>query len=272
MKAVTIPLSRKRTPMKKIAYLLAVLFIAASCVGSGGLHYDQLTKGEKIETSRSQLDHSNFDALLNKYVNEAGFVDYEGLAEEQAALKSYLVYLSVNQPKADWETGEQFAYYINLYNASTLDIIIDNDMPGSIQDIKGPFGQVWIKNFIVVDGKDYSLADIEKGVLQKMGDPRIHFAINCASFSCPKLMKTAYTGENVDDLMKQAADEFINSDKNDLSDPNNPKLSSIFSFYPKDFEAHSGTVIKYINQYADKKINEGATIEYKDYDWSLNKQ
>lgn len=267
-----IPLSRKRTTMKKIAYLLSILFIAASCVGSGGLHYDELKNGEKIEASRAQLDHSNYDALLKKYVNEAGFVDYEGLATEQAALKSYLVYLGTNPPRKDWETGEQFAYYINLYNASTLDLIIDNDMPGSIKDIDGPFGQVWIKKFIVVDGDDYSLADIEKGILQKMGDARIHFAINCASVSCPKLLKNAYTGKNVDDLMEQAANEFVNSDKNDLSDPNNPKLSSIFSFYPKDFKAETGTVIKYVNQYADTKINEGATIQYKDYDWSLNKQ
>jgi len=258
--------------MKKIAYLLSVLFIAASCVGSGGLHYDTLEKGEKIEATRAQLDHSNFGDLLKKYVNDEGLVDYEGLATEQAALKSYLVYLSVNPPRKDWEIGEQFAYYINLYNASTLDLIIDNDMPASIQDIKGPFGEVWIKNFIVVDGDEFSLADIEKGILQKMGDARIHFAINCASISCPKLLNEVYTGKNVDDLMEKAANEFINSEKNDLSDSSNPKLSSIFDFYPKDFKAESGTVIKYINQYATNKINEGATIQYKNYDWSLNKQ
>ncbi len=258
--------------MKKIAHLVGLLLLAASCVGSGGLHYDALKKGEKIEATRAQLDHSNFDALLKKYVNNAGFVDYKGLATEQAKLKSYLVYLGTNPPKSDWETGEQFAYYINLYNASTLDLIIDNDMPGSIQDIKGPFGQVWIKKFIVVDGKEYSLADIEKGVLQKMGDPRIHFAINCASFSCPKLLNEAYTGKNVDKLMEQAANEFVNSDKNDLSDPNNPKLSSIFSFYPKDFKAVEPTIIDYVNRYAKNKINTGATVSYKDYDWSLNKQ
>jgi len=272
MKVEINPLSRKRTPMKKIAYLLSILFIAASCVGSGGLHYDSLKNGEKIEASRAQLDHSNFDKLLKKYVNDAGFVDYEGLAGEQAALKSYLVYLGTNPPKKDWETGEQFAYYINLYNAATLDLIIDNDMPGSIKDIDGPLGQVWIKDFIVVDGNDYSLADIEKGVLQKMGDPRIHFAINCASYSCPKLLRTAYTGKNVDDLMERAANEFVNSDKNDLSDPDNPKLSSIFSFYPKDFKSVEPTIIEYVNRFADQKINEGANVTYKDYDWSLNKQ
>ncbi|WP_041497524.1 DUF547 domain-containing protein [Nonlabens marinus] len=258
--------------MKKIAYLLLILCLGISCVGSGGLHYDQLTNGEKIEATRSQLDHSNYEALLKKYVNEKGFVNYEGLAEEQAKLKSYLTYLSVNPPRKDWETGEQFAYYINLYNASTLDLIIDNNMPASIKDIDGPLGQVWLKDFIVVDGNKYSLADIEKGVLQKMGDPRIHFAINCASYSCPKLLKTAYTGKNVDELMDRAANEFVNSDKNDLSDPNNPKLSSIFKFYTSDFTAVEPTLIDYVNRYANKKINVSATVEYKDYDWSLNKQ
>ncbi|WP_231717772.1 DUF547 domain-containing protein [Nonlabens sp. YIK11] len=258
--------------MKKIAYLIAVLLIAASCVSSGGLHYDSLQNGEQMETSRANLDHSNYDELLKKYVNEAGFVDYQGLATEQAKLKSYLTYLSVNPPKSDWETGEQFAYYINLYNASTLDLIIDNDMPGSIKDIDGPLGQVWLKDFITVNGKQYALADIEKSVLQKMGDPRIHFAINCASYSCPKLLRTAYTGKNVDELMDRAATEFVNSDKNDLSDPNNPRLSSIFKFYTSDFTSNGMTLVEYVNQFASDKLNTGAKVTYKDYDWSLNKQ
>lgn len=258
--------------MKNIAYLVVVLLLVTSCVGSGGLHYDQLKKGEQIETNSARLDHSNYETLLQKYVNEAGFVDYKGLATEQTKLKSYLRYLGTNPPKKDWETGEQFAYYINLYNAATLDLILDNNMPESIKDIDGPLGQVWIKKYIAVDGKEYSLADLEKGVLQDMGDPRIHFAINCASYSCPKLMRTAYTGKNVDELMTRAAKEFVNSDKNDLSDPNNPKLSSIFKFYPKDFRAAGGTIIDYVNMYANQKINPDVTITYKDYDWSLNKQ
>lgn len=267
------PLSRKRTYlMKNIAYLIIVVGLLVSCTSSGGLHYDALTKGEKIEATRAQLDHSNYDALLKKYVDDKGFVDYEGLATEQAKLKSYLVYLSVNPPRTDWETGEQFAYYINLYNASTLDLIVDNDMPASIKDIDGPLGQVWLKKYIVVNGKTYSLADIEKSVLQQMGDPRIHFAINCASFSCPQLLNQAFTGKNVDTLMEKAAFNFVNSDKNDLSDPNNPKLSSIFSFYPKDFKTVSPTIIDYVNKYADNKVNAGAKVDYKDYDWSLNKQ
>lgn len=258
--------------MKKFLYYIGIIAITFSCVGSGGLHYDTLSSGEEIKATTATLDHSSFDELLKKYVDDKGFVDYKGMQSDQSQLKSYLEYLGKNAPDENWETGEQFAYYINLYNAATLDLIMDNNMPGSIKDIDGPLGQVWLKDFINVNDKQYSLADIEKSVLQKMGDPRIHFAINCASYSCPKLMNGAYTGKNVDQMMTRAAKEFINSNKNDLSDPNNPKLSSIFSFYPKDFKAKSGTIIDYINQYATKKINPGATITYKDYDWSLNKQ
>jgi hypothetical protein len=94
-------------------------------------------------------------------------------------------------------------------------------------------GQVWLKKFIKVEDKEYSLAAVEKNMLQKMGDARIHFAINCASYSCHKLQNTAFTAANVNALMNKSAKEFINSDKNDFTDPNHPKLSSIFSFYPK---------------------------------------
>ncbi|AZQ42822.1 DUF547 domain-containing protein [Nonlabens ponticola] len=258
--------------MKKITYLLLFIFITASCVGAGSLYYDTLEANEQISTNRSQLDHSEYDKLLKRYVNEEGFVDYEGLKKEHAALKSYLTYLSVNPPKKDWENGEQFAYYINLYNAATLDLILDNDMPASIKDISGPLGQVWLKEYINVNGEMYSLASIEKGVLQKMGDPRIHFAINCASYSCPKLMRDAFTGSNVDELMDRAAREFVNSDKNDLSDPANPKLSSIFKFYTSDFTDTGKSLVAYVNQYADQKINTGAKVDFKEYDWSLNDQ
>ncbi len=258
--------------MKHVFYYVALALSITSCVSSGNLYYEVLKKGESIETSTSLLDHSSYSDLLSKYVDQDGLVDYNGLKSQQSDLKSYLDYLSSHAPQADWTTGEQFAYYINLYNAATLYLIIDNNIPASIKDIDGPLGQVWLKEFIKIEENQYSLADIEKSVLQKMGDPRIHFAINCASYSCPKLLTTAYTGENVDLLMDKAAREFVNSSKNDLSDPNNPRLSSIFKFYPQDFKTVAPSIIDYVNQYANTKINPNATVEYKEYDWSLNNQ
>jgi hypothetical protein len=145
-------------------------------------------------------------------------------------------------------------------------------MPASIKDIGSAVSPVWIKKYIRVGNKEYSLADIEKGVLQKMGDPRIHFAINCASYSCPKLQNKAFTAANVDQLMEQSTRTFINSDKNDVSDPAAPKLSHIFKWYASDFTDSGVSVVEFINRYADQKIKEDAAISYLEYDWSLNKQ
>lgn len=257
--------------MKYISILLLIL-ITTSCIGGSDLYYETLKNNETIPSQKGQLDHSTWDALLKKYVNEAGFVDYDSFKNEQDELKEYLSYLNVNSPQESWSINEQFAYYINLYNAATVDLILQNNMPESIKDINGPLGQVWLKKYIKVNDKVYSLAAIEKNVLQKMGDPRIHFAINCASYSCPKLQNKAFTAANVDELMNLSAREFINSNKNDFSNPSDPKLSSIFSFYPKDFTQNGMTLAEYINQYADTKIAEKDKYDYKEYDWSLNKQ
>ncbi|WP_438969253.1 DUF547 domain-containing protein [Nonlabens sp.] len=257
--------------MKYVSIILLVI-LTASCVGGGDLYYQALKKNQEIPSKKGQLDHSKWNSLLKKYVNETGFVDYDSFKKEHDELKEYLSYLNVNSPQETWSINEQFAYYINLYNAATVDLILMNDMPESIKDIDGPLGQVWLKKFILVNDKEYSLAAIEKNVLQKMGDARIHFAINCASYSCPKLQNKAFTAANVDALMDQSARDFINSDKNDFSNPGNPKLSSIFSFYPKDFTKNGMTLTEYINQYADTKIAEKNKYDYIEYDWSLNKQ
>lgn len=257
--------------MKYIVVVLLVL-LTASCVGGGDLYYDTLGKDQEIPFEKGQLDHSKWDAILQEFVDNQGFVDYTGLKEDQAKLKEYLSYLNVNAPQKSWSINEQFAYYINLYNANTVDLILMNDLPASIKDIGGPLGQVWLKKFVQVDDKVYSLAAIEKNVLQKMGDARIHFAINCASLSCPKLQNTAFTAANVDVLMDKSANEFINSVKNDLSDPENPKLSAIFDFYPADFTQNGMTLAQFINQYTDSQIAEKDSYSYKSYDWSLNSQ
>ncbi len=257
--------------MKNILYLSFYLLVSA-CVSSSGLSYSSLAAGDEIPSESGELDHSAWDKLLNQHVNSDGFVDYQAFLENHEGLKSYLAYLGKNSPADDTPINEQFAYYINLYNAATIHIMLENDIPASIKDIGSVVNPVWIQDFIEIGDSNYSLADIEKGVLQEMGDPRIHFAINCASYSCPKLMDTAYTAENVDEMMNQAATKFVNSDKNDLSDPDNPKLSSIFKWYRSDFTDSGMSLIEYVNQYADKKISPDAEVDYLDYDWSINKQ
>lgn len=218
--------------------------------------------------SAVNVDHSEWSSLLKKYVNDKGFVDYKGFKKDEAKLDSYLTMLSKMEPNDKWSVQELLAYYINIYNAATVKLILNNYPTKSIKDIKG----AWTKGFVKIGDKDISLGAIENGVLRKMDEPRIHFAINCASFSCPKLMNEAYTAAKINEQLDAAAKEFINSDKNDIS-ANTPKFSKIFDFYTGDFKVDGKKdLIAYINQYSNIKINPNAKYGFKEYDWSLNEQ
>lgn len=228
-------------------------------------------KGKLTSTTANSavnVDHSDWDKLLKKHVNKEGSVNYKGFKKDKVALDNYLEKLSGLAPNKNWSVQELLAYYINLYNAYTIDAIINNYPLKSIKEING----VWTNGNVPIGNKNLSLGGIENGVLRKMDEPRIHFAINCASISCPKLLDEAYTAGKINEQLDKATLTFINSDKNDLS-PENPKLSSIFKFYTDDFKVAGKTdLIGYINQYATIKINPTTTVSFKEYDWGLNEQ
>lgn len=214
---------------------------------------------------KSKVDHSNWDLLLKKYVADNGDVDYKGFKRDSKALNDYVTYLSTQVPTEQWALNEQLAYFINVYNVNTIKLIIDNYPTKSIKDISNP----WLKNRIKIGEKNYSLADIENGILRKMNEPRIHFAINCASISCPKLLNTAYTASNVQKMMDTATIEFVNNPIKNKLIKDDVKLSEIFKWYKSDFTEGMG-LIEYINQYANIKISPHTKIGYMDYDWNLN--
>ncbi len=220
------------------------------------------------ENSEINVDHGAWDLLLKKYVAEDGLVDYKGFKTDKVALEAYLAQMAALTPTEAWSVQELLAFYINIYNAYTVALIVDNYPVKSIKDIDGP----WTKGIALVGDKKLSLGGIENGILRKMNEPRIHFAINCASFSCPKLSNEAYIASKINEQLERAANDFINSDKNELS-AGNPKLSSIFDWYKKDYVvAGQPDVIAYINQYANTKIDSNAALSYLEYDWNLNEQ
>ena len=112
--------------MKNIILFLFSALIT-SCIGSGDLYYSSLQQGQNIPAQTGTLDHSNWDALLKSYVNKEGFVDYDGFKKDREKLQSYLTYLSNNAPQKSWSINQQFAYYINLYNAATVEVISNDD-------------------------------------------------------------------------------------------------------------------------------------------------
>ena len=212
-------------------------------------------------------DHAPFDALLKKYVNGDGNVDYAGLKQDESKLDTYLTTLSETAPQNNWTRNERLAYWINAYNGYTLKLILDNYPVKSIMDING--GKPWDKKWVNIGGRSYSLNNLEHDVIRpRFKEPRIHFALVCAAASCPPLANRAFTASNLNSLLESRTKGFLNSDKYNTIAADKAEVSSLFDWYGEDF----GDVRDYLNKYAATPLNEGAPITFRDYDWSLNKQ
>ncbi|WP_405377822.1 DUF547 domain-containing protein [Nonlabens sp. Asnod3-A02] len=218
-----------------------------------------------IETSTT-IDHSSFDQLLKKYVTDDGHVDYAGLKKERKKLSSYIVLIKNNAPEDSWTKNDLLAYYMNAYNAMTIDLILRNYPTESIKDIKNP----WEQRFWQIGDKWINLEEIEHQILRKMDDPRIHFGINCASFSCPPLMNEAFVADKVDSQLHQLAVQFVNDSKRNSITADRVEISNIFKWFKKDF-TQEGDIVDFLNKYSKVKINADARVRYMDYNWNLNK-
>ena len=210
--------------------------------------------------------HNTWSIQLQKYVDEKGNVNYsKWLKEGKKELDTYLKNLQSFAPKKNWSKNEILAYWINTYNAFTVQLILNNYPLKSIKDIKNPWGH----NIFFNENKNYSLGDIEHKILRKMGEPRIHFAINCASASCPKLNNKPYTADNIEIELERATRDFLNdTNKNEISE-NKLGLSKIFLWFEEDF-GNREEKLQFINKYTKIAISNKAKISYLSYDWSLN--
>lgn len=217
------------------------------------------------DTSHKTFNHKIFNQLLQKHVSEKGDVDYLGFKTDYKKLRSYIFELGKNTPQNDWLKEEKLVYWINAYNAFTIDLILRNYPLNSIKDIKDPWGQRLWK----LDKKWYNLNEIEHQILRKMNEPRIHFAIVCASYSCPKLQNEAFTAEKLETQLTKVTSDFLNDSERNSIYKNSLELSKIFKWFKKDFE-QNGTLIDFINQYSDISISQKASIRFKDYNWDLN--
>lgn len=226
----------------------------------------------QVEYSDTPINHDLWDSLVKKYVTEAGLVDYKGFLKDREKLQQYLNLLSNNHPNPEtWTKKERLAYWINAYNAFTVELILKNYPLKSIKDIS-LVNSPWKIEFIEIGGKKYDLDYIEHEILRKEFDePRIHFAINCASMSCPKMRKEAYTAEKLESQLDDQAKGFINDPSRNVIRKDEVKLSKIFKWFTGDFTKDK-TLIGYINQYSETKINPDAKISYLEYDWSLNEE
>ncbi|MEX2336721.1 MAG: DUF547 domain-containing protein [Fulvivirga sp.] len=222
--------------------------------------------------------HQLWNELLNKNVDAQGMVDYEGFIRSKQQLQQYLDKLSNTPPDPEtWSDAEQLAYWINAYNAFTVKLIIDNYPVESITALHPTLNvpglnTVWHKKFFKIGGQESSLDEIEHDILRKQfKDPRIHFAIVCASFSCPPLRQEAYNAQRLDSQLEEQAVRFINDPRRNKLSTSNVQLSKIFRWFREDF-TRDGSLISFLNRYANTKLESDAKISYLDYDWKLNKQ
>ncbi len=223
-------------------------------------------------TTCESPSHQVWTDLLASHVTSDGWVSYQGLIADSVKFNQYLNTLSNCAPNTNWTDVERLAFWINAYNAFTIKLIIDHYPVSSIKDIKTgiPFiNSVWDIDFFKIGGKEMDLNEIEHSILRmEFNEPRIHFAIVCASKSCPKLRNEAYTAQNIEVQLDEQAVDFINSEKNFLGGEE-IKLSLIFSWFKKDF-TKDRTLKEFLKLYAKGSVNEKAKIKYLEYDWSLN--
>jgi len=220
------------------------------------------------------VDHGIYADLLQKYVKN-GVVEYAGFKKDEAKLTQYLKILEQTDAEA-LSRSEQLAFYINAYNANTIKLVLTG-YPGikSIKDLGTILKSPWKKDFILLDGKRVSLDDIEHGIIRpRFQDPRVHFAVNCASRSCPPLLSEPYRGDILDRQLDSAVRAFINNPERNYLKDDTLYVSKIFDWYGGDFKEG---VVDFVKKYAEGNLKRAldekkARIEigYVDYDWALN--
>lgn len=251
---------------KKIIFAALLLWML---LFGGGL------AGEQRHPEGARVNHRLFAQLLQAHVQE-GIVDYRGFKADEKKLDDYLHVLETVRP-AQLDPEDQFAFYINAYNAWTIKLILSG-YPGinSVWDLGGRvFNKPFARKFILLDGGRVSLDDIENGILRpRFKDPRVHFAINCASKSCPPLRAEPYRGEILNQQLDEATRAFINHPERIFLKGQTLYVSKLFKWFSVDFnEDVVGFVIKYADDVLKEKLmklKDRTRIEYLDYDWSLN--
>lgn len=228
------------------------------------------------------IDHAAWQRLLDRYLDTrhpSGVHRFAYAAvggADRAVLGAYLGDLQARDPRR-YARAEQEAYWINLYNALTVALILEHYPVASIRDIGGSWlaRGPWDDPIATVAGRKLSLNDIEHGILRPIWrDPRIHYAVNCASIGCPNLADRAYTRDSMEALLDRAAREYVNHPRGAAWVDGHPRLSSIYDWYQADFGGTEAGVLDHLLRYARPGLGRrlqgyAGPFEY-DYDWSLN--
>jgi len=221
------------------------------------------------------FDHSAWSKLLERHVDEDGRVAYRSLAaNDAAALDAYLAALAAADP-GGWPRDEQLAFWLNAYNAVIFRAVLDGE---SAESLLGRY-QMFFRYKRTVGGKERTPDEIENRIIRPSGESRIHFALVCASSSCPKLMRRAWLAATLDADLDAAARRFVNDPVRNRIVPgrDDVELSAIFDWYDEDFGGNDDALRAYVARFADEPARAFLTeykpdVEFLDYDWTMNAQ
>jgi len=238
--------------MRKILVIL-LLMLASASVG------------------RADAWNKTYTGLLAKYVTPQGvrYAAWHDDAADRAELA--IVVAAIAKEKPEGSRDEKLAFYVNAYNANILNQVLENYPIKSVRDIAALYG-VFTQQRITVAGEKMSFNHLEKDIIHGFNEPRIHFALNCASASCPPLRPKAYTGGDLNAEFDQQTTAFLNNDPHGVKTTDDGKkadASKIFDWNAGDFQA-AGGVAGFINKYRKPPLAPDARISYMSYDWSLN--
>lgn len=225
-------------------------------------------------TMSQAFDHSSIDSILKRYVDGGGMVDYASLKTNRSGLDTYLTTTgAVSKSVFDgWGKNEQLAFLINVYNAETLQYIVDNHPISSIKKLGGIISTPWDKKNVDLLGDEVSLNHLEHKVIRpKYGEPRIHFALVCAAKGCPPLRNEAYTAAKLESQLESQAKVFLNQTSKNRIEGDKLYLSTIFKWYGGDFKKGGGSVEDYVDPFMEGSAS-GKSVTWTEYDWSLNEQ
>lgn len=269
---------------------MAGLFVAvALCVGLPASALGDAAQDlfrTAAEQTAEPVDHSAWDRLLKTYVKPGADglnrVDYASLkADGLPALRKYIATLEQVDPRK-LDRNDQFALLANLYNAKTLEVVASRYPIKSIKDISLGGGLVasltggpWKAKVTKLGGVTLSLDDIEHGIMRPIfKDPRVHYAVNCASVGCPNLGTEAFTGAKLNAQLEQAAKDYVNSPRSVRFGNGKPVISSIYVWYIDDFGGTDQGILDHLRKYAapglEKRLAGVKALGGDDYDWSLN--
>lgn len=270
------------TNQRLITTALALLFFSWAITALAAPKADLWPRWSAHDAdSRKTVDHDDWDAWLGRFVVESADginrVAYGRVgAADRAALQSYIQRLAALDISA-YNRAEQFAYWVNLYNALTVDIVLEHYPVASIREIKSglfSFGP-WKLELVTIEGEAMTLDDIEHRILRPIWrDARIHYAVNCASLGCPNLQRQAFTGANAEDLLETAARDFVNHPRGAQVEDGRLVVSSIYDWFVEDFGGNDRGVIEHLKAHAESDLRAALSridrIGADRYDWQLN--